>query len=134
MLKINGFPKNEKLTGEIRIAKLFSVGSSFIQYPIRVVFRISDEKNDTPVKVLVSVPKKKIRLAVNRNRIKRLIREAYRLNKSEFIGDINAQNLNIHIAFTYLSENEVPFIEIETKLKSALLKIKDSILKEISAK
>lgn len=134
MLKNNGFPKKEKLTGEIRIAKLFSEGAAFIQYPMRVVFRISNEKDESPVKVLVSAPKKKIRLAVNRNRIKRLMREAYRLNKTEFIREISDKGVNIHLAFTYISENEPTFNEIETKMKSSLLKVKDLIVKEISAK
>lgn len=134
MLKTNGFPKDEKLTGEIRIAKLFSVGSSFIQYPIRVIYRITDEISDSPVKVLVSVPKRKIRLAVNRNRIKRLMREAYRLNKGEFIRQIIEKDLNIQIALTYLSDKETGFAEIETKMKVLLLKLMDMIIKETSVK
>ena len=79
------FPKAEKLCGEIRTTRLFAEGRAFISYPFRIVYRLTDEISPAHVRILISVPKKKIKRAHGRNRIKRLIREAYRLNKHDFI-------------------------------------------------
>lgn len=121
------FPKNEKLCGDIRIGKLFSEGNAFIAYPLRIVYQPSEEKTEVPVRVLISVPKKKIRKAVDRNRIKRLIREAYRLNKAEFITSINEKELHLNLAITYVSDKEADFSLIQEKMKFALQRILSNI-------
>lgn len=121
------FPKKEKLCGDIRIGKLFSEGNAFIVYPLRIVYKLSAEKSDTPVKVLISVPKKKIRKAVDRNRIKRLIREAYRLNKAEFIVAINEKKWHLHLAITYVSDKGADFALIQEKIRLALPRILNTI-------
>lgn len=119
------FSKKEKLCGEIRIGKLFSEGKAFIAYPIRVVILQSDEHEHTDIaaKVMISVPKKKIRKAVDRNRIKRLIREAYRINKPAFVSALEEKNLHLHIAFTYVSDRESDFSLLNEKINLALGKI-----------
>ncbi|MEA4981939.1 MAG: ribonuclease P protein component [Paludibacter sp.] len=121
------FPKKEKLCGDIRIGKLFSEGNAFIVYPLRIVYKLSEEKSDTPVKVLISVPKKKIRKAVDRNRIKRLIREVYRLNKAEFITAINEKELHLNLAITYVSDKEADFSLIQEKIRLAFPRILSTI-------
>lgn len=115
------FPKNEKLCGEIRIGKLFVEGKAFIAYPLRIVYRISEEKTNSPVKIIISVPKKKIKLAVDRNRIKRQIREAYRLNKDDLLTKMKHKGLNL--AITYVSDKEQDYTFIQEKVKFALAKI-----------
>lgn len=117
------FPKKEKLCGEIRIGKLFTEGKAFIAYPLRIVYKVSEEKNDSPVKIIIGVPKKKIKLAVHRNHIKRLIREAYRLNKADLLTTINNKGLQLHLAITYVSDKEQDFSSIQEKVKFAVSKI-----------
>lgn len=121
------FPKEEHLCGEIRINKLFTEGKAFIVYPIRIVYRIDEKNDDVPLKVLVSVPKKRFKRAVKRNRIKRLMREAYRLNKIPLINIVEAKHLNLHIALNYVSNEEVDYKLIELKVIDALKKIADKI-------
>lgn len=116
------FPKSEHLSGEIRIAKLFSEGKAFICYPLRVVFSLV-EKEKTPAKVLVSVPKKRCKKAVKRNKIRRMIKEAYRLHKEALINQLSTQNFTLHMAITYVSDEEIPYAQIEKKMIEALLKI-----------
>lgn len=128
------FSKNEKLCGEIRIGKLFSEGKAFIVFPLRVVFLKSDEHSGTSVKVMISVPKKKIRKAVDRNRIKRLIREAYRINKPAFVSEIKEKDLHLHIAFTYVSDKESDFSHINEKIHLALGKILNTFNEEKETK
>ncbi len=102
---------------------LFSEGEAFISYPLRIVFLKRDKQDDEPdVRMMVSVSKKKFKRAVKRNRVKRLVREAYRLNKSEFNNVCTQNNIGLDIAFLYL-KNELPdFEEIEKAvLKTAVL-------------
>lgn len=114
----NTFTKDERLSGDKRIDTLFSSGNSFIAYPLRVVFLIREQEPEN-VSVLVSVSKKKFKRAVKRNRVKRLIREAYRLNKVGFHTIISDKNKSLDIAFLYL-KNELPtYQEIEAAVKKA---------------
>ncbi len=119
------FSKKEHLCGEIRISKLYAEGKAFIVYPIRVVYKITTEKSKTPVTVLVSVPKKRFKHAVDRNRLKRLMREAYRLNKIEFNQIAENGNISIQIAFNYVADKMVDFDTMNSKIQIALKKISD---------
>ncbi len=121
------FPKREHLCGEIRINKLFVEGRAFIAYPLRVVYIISNEKSDVAVNVMIAVPKKRFKRAVKRNRLKRLMRESYRLNKSILTEKCIDKNINIQIAFNYIADLELDFKTIETKMKIALTKISDLV-------
>ncbi len=127
MQQSNCFPKKEHLCGEIRINKLYAEGKAFIAYPYRVVYCIEKTQTDVPVMVLVSVPKKRFKRAVKRNKIKRLMREAYRLNK-HFLTDICTQNAcQIQIALNYVSDIEMDFKAMEIKMIDALYKISQKI-------
>lgn len=127
MQQSNCFPKKEHLCGEIRINKLYAEGKAFIAYPYRVVYRIEKKQTDIPVQVLVSVPKKRFKSAVKRNKIKRLMREAYRLNK-HFLTDICSQNAcQIQIALNYVSDTEMDYKAMEVKMIDALTKISQRI-------
>lgn len=100
------FGKDEKLCSKLAIDALFSSGKSFKTYPIRVVYQQIDESNST-TKVLISVPKKRFGKAVSRNRIKRLIRETYRLNKPTLAGKWQEEGKYFALAFVYIG-NEIP--------------------------
>jgi ribonuclease P protein component len=119
----NTFPKKEKLCGEIRIGRLFAEGEAFIAYPLRVVYKFSEEREDSGVKILISVPKKKIKKAVHRNRIKRQIREAYRLNKAVLLESCLNNDKSLQIAVTYLSEKLPEYEVIEDKIKLTLTRL-----------
>jgi len=75
------FPHKEKLKSRKLIEKLFAEGKSVSQYPLKMVYLPVDLHTDSPLQVGVSAPKRKFKKAVTRNRIKRHMREAYRLNK-----------------------------------------------------
>jgi len=119
----NSFPKSEHLCGEIRITELFTKGEAFMAYPLRVVYIVQPKTDDEPVSVLVSVPKKRFKRAVKRNKLKRLMREAYRLNKQMLTELILDKGKQIHIAFNYVSNDELDFTTIEKKMKQALNKL-----------
>lgn len=114
----NTFSKNEKLCRTKSIDSLFSKGESFIAYPLRIVYCLEEEPDQAlqTVSVLISVSKKKFKRAVKRNRVKRLVREAYRLNKTYYTQLLSANNKRMDIAFLYL-KNELPtYEEIEKSI------------------
>jgi ribonuclease P protein component len=117
------FSKSERLCGEIRTTRLFSEGKGFIVYPLRVVYRESGEQDSDRIKVLVSVPKKKLKRAVDRNRVKRLIREAYRNNKQYLLTGAEAKNIYLHIGIIYLDTALPSYTQLEERLKTAFKKI-----------
>ena len=119
----NSFPKTEHLCGEKRLSRLFSEGKAFIVYPLRIMYIVETKTDLVPASVMVSVPKKRFKRAVKRNRLKRLMREAYRLNKHILIDKLKENNFQIHLAFNYVSDEEMNFSSIEKKVILALQKI-----------
>ena len=111
----NRFPKHSKLCGQLRITALYKEGKRFVAWPLRVTYLPAEEETQ----VLIWAPKSLFKRAVKRNRIRRLIREAYRLNQS-LLGE-----QNYRIAFNYMDKEEQPFAVIEKAVKKALLKISD---------
>lgn len=85
------YNKKEKLKSEKLIEKLFSEGHSVAVYPLRLVYLKTIFDDGITVKTGVSVSKRNFKRAVDRNRIKRLLREAYRLNKSVYLNNITGQ-------------------------------------------
>ncbi len=82
---MNTLPKEERLSGIKLIAGLYQTGSSFLCYPYKVSWQISPVPQDLPVKVLFSVSKRRYKKAIDRNLLKRKMRESYRLQKQEFL-------------------------------------------------
>ena len=118
----NFFPKNERLSLKKNIDSLFESGQSFGSYPLRIIYLpyTENQKSESGVSVLISVPKKRIRHSITRNRIKRLIRESYRVNKSEIFTHYKSKEQLLHIAFIYQSNAITMYADIEKAVKKAL--------------
>ena len=107
----NHFPKSEKLKQEKVIKQLFSKGKSVYKYPFKLLWLANSQAEEgTNPKVLVSVPKRAFKKAVDRNRIKRQIKEAYRLNKSEWLGELDNKPAYLAIIYVAKEFNESSFI------------------------
>lgn len=119
----NKYPKNEKLKSKKAIDLLFSKGKSINAFPIRVIYVPKLKLDDTPVNMGVTVSKKNIKLAVNRNLIKRRIREAYRLNNNELKIHLKNINSELNLMFIYTSKQILPYKEIENKIKVLLTRL-----------
>lgn len=128
----NTFPKSEKLCSQKSIDRLFAKGESFIAYPLRVVYFLEDENEDSKQlpSVLVSVSKRKFKRAVKRNRVKRLIREAYRLNKQPIADLLKANNKRMDVAFLYLKDELPAYADIE----KSILKTINQLSERLSSK
>lgn len=126
------FPKYERLCGVKSIERLHTQGKAFIAYPFRVVFLLVEDESETvPVRTMVSISKKKLKKAVDRNRVKRLMREAYRLNKSELIEFAETNKLKVHLAFQYIANEIMSFAEINPKMQKALEKLQENIAEKV---
>lgn len=121
------FSKKEKLKSQKEIELLFKQGKSINQFPIRLIYKVKTEKNNVPVNFGVSVPKKKIKLAVNRNLIKRRVREAYRLNNHDLKIKLLENQKEINMMIIYSSEQILSYKEIEEKIKVILSRLRDAL-------
>lgn len=110
-----GLSKNERLNSQKLIKELFDKGSSFFLYPFKVLVLPSEAAEVN--QVLFSVSKRKFKKAVDRNLVKRRMREAYRLNKHLLSESGSNKKL---IAFIYVSGDILTFQTIETKLVKVL--------------
>jgi ribonuclease P protein component len=105
------FRKEERLSKEKTIKELFEQGSSFYLYPFKVFFMRNPDQGYPFHQILISVSKKNFAKAVDRNLIKRRIREAYRLNKS-LLSDQN----KLFIAYIYSVKEILPSAQIHQRL------------------
>lgn len=99
------FNKIERLCRRSDIDQLFSSGYSFFKYPLKLIWRPCNWDNNISVKVVISVSKHKFKRAVDRNKIKRLVRESFRLNK--FVLEDGLKGQKIHLAIVFVGK-EIP--------------------------
>ena len=114
------FRKTERISFQKEIDLLFNQGKAFTSFPLRIVYLEQKPFSGTTVSVLISVPKKRVRRAVKRNRIKRLIREAYRLNKTSLIKNYGEKESGLLIAFLFIGNELCGWKEVETAMQEAL--------------
>ena len=113
------FPKEEHLCRKKLIEELFSKqSSSFGVYPLRIVWIKAATPTSAPPQVLISVSKRTFKRAVDRNRIKRLIREAYRLNKYRLTEQPNGHEIAL-LGIIFTGKEKSPLTLVEKKLISA---------------
>jgi len=110
----NTFRKEEKLKKKNLITELFTSGKSASVFPLRMIYLENDHDSPFKVQAGVSVSKRNFKSAVDRNRIKRLMRESYRKNKYLIYNDDDTKK---HILmFIYQAKSEVSYQEIEDKM------------------
>ena len=133
-MKSNSLHKSERLDKKEVIEKLFGGGArSFSVFPLRVVYLALDNVQGEHAAILVSVSKRRFKRAVKRNRVKRQIREAYRLNKQPLLQTLKEHNLHIAIAFIYLSDELTDSSLITERMKTALSRISEQLSAQSSA-
>ena len=128
-----GLKKSERLTSQLVIEKLFAGGNaSMAAFPLRIVFMQmkkdgSDGNAEPPVSILVSVPKKRFRHAVDRNRMKRLVREAYRLNKHILWNALEGKDFRMVLAFVCITDTLPSFYAVNKSMTKALTRIAEKV-------
>lgn len=93
------YNKTEKLKSKKELDNLFANGKSFLVFPLKVFYSISDKLSEDNINLGVGVSKRNFKNAAERNRVKRLLREAYRLNKTNLHRTITNKQLSFFILF-----------------------------------
>lgn len=121
------YQKTDKLKSRKQTQHLFSTGQAINVFPIRLIYTIEPIEGTATNLSLTSVlqagvgaPSRTFRKAVQRNRVKRLLREAYRLEKPNFISQAALDNKRVNLFFLYTDALVLTQVEIQGKLKEAL--------------
>lgn len=124
----NTFKKSERLNSKIVIDKLFAGGnSSMAVFPLRVVYMKVEKNEKAPVSVLISVPKKRFHHAVDRNRMKRLVRESYRTSKHTLWKALEDKDYSLVIAFVCITDQMPSFYNVNKSVNKALVRIAEKL-------
>ncbi|HDZ15203.1 hypothetical protein LCGC14_0666330 [marine sediment metagenome] len=113
------YSKKEKLKSRKLIDSLFVKGKSVSKYPIKLIYLKTEVQENAIIQAGVAVPKRNFKSAVKRNRIKRLLREAYRLNKHQVFN--NSEDAFAFL-FLYLGKEMPDFVNIDRDMKAVLSK------------
>ena len=125
--------KNEKLRSRTAINRLFDEGKSLMAFPLRAAYRLR-EPGEYNVQFLVTIPKKRIRKAVNRVTLRRRVRESYRLARRELLTPVLEQHsAGVDIAFVYLDSSPAPYCVIQEKMTSLLTRIAQAVAEDETA-
>jgi ribonuclease P protein component len=129
--------KEERLKSRKQIENLFDKGKSFVVAPFRIYFIINSEvpiqKGESGLKFGVGVSAKNFKKAVDRNRIKRLTREAWRLQKNDLKEKVGETQRQLNVFFIYTGRELPDFTTVKDKAAIALKKLSDKIDENISA-
>lgn len=109
------YSKKDKLKSKKLIEQLFAEGKAITIFPLRLVYLKTPFEDGSDIKTGVSVSKRLHKNAVDRNHIKRLIREAYRLNKPNYF---NTNTTGYAFMILYLSKDKITFKALDTKMRS----------------
>lgn len=126
--------KRERIVSRKLIETLFGGGrsQSMVAFPLRVVYMIQERTaNEPPVQLLVSVPKKHFKHAVDRNRVKRQVREAFRLHK-QTLHDAVPPASQLLLAFVWLSDSHSPSVTVERRVVGLMQRVAERVGSETS--
>ncbi len=130
MSKTYTFTKEERLCNKKLIDELFHNGSSFLCYPFKVSWLVVNEPIQFPAQVLFSVSKKRFKRAVDRNLIKRRIREAYRLYKQQYLySTLQDTEKKIIFSVGFIGKEISSYELIDKKMLKALNELSGAVSK-----
>ncbi|MBK6834835.1 MAG: ribonuclease P protein component [Bacteroidetes bacterium] len=123
------FRKAEKLCSKKDIELLYKSGSSKTFYPLKIFWKVNKFESSYPARVLITVPKRLYKRAVDRNLMKRRIREAYRHAKPNFYSELVKKEIKMDVLIMYVGKEKEEFTAIQKSLETGLKKIGEVISK-----
>ena len=123
----NTLPKSDRLTNRVSISQIYNGGKHLNEFPFKIVWRKEEEADYLGLKVVFSVPKRKFKRAVDRNQIKRLIREVYRSNKQLCFESAETKNMSVSLFIVYLGKEIPSYQLVEDKIILLLNRLTNDI-------
>ncbi len=114
------FTKDERLCGQLRIKEVVTSGKTVHESPIKLVGKKMQLPTDAPAQVAFAIPRRYMRKAVQRNRMRRLMREAWRLNKAPVNARLKTSNVQCAWLFIYQGRTLLTFSETQMKITRSL--------------
>lgn len=115
------FPKQERLNSRKRIGFLVTQGHTLYAYPLRILWCLSDSPYGAfHLEAAFSVPRRKHKKAIRRNRIKRKMKEAFRLNKEAFRQNCSGRIQTLSLLVIYTPKKEVDYATMEKGMQAAI--------------
>ena len=128
MTKPFSLSKHERLKSKKDIDTLFLTGKAFFVFPFKLFYLMqSSSSADQPLLFGVSVPKKLFKRAVDRNKIKRRVRELYRIAKPELSDHLSGNNKMLHIMFVYTNKEIMSSMELRPAMAEVIKKLKEKM-------
>jgi len=123
------FRKNERLSSQKEITQLVKEGNTFLCYPLRVLWLVShNERNASfQIQAAFSVPKKKFKKAVDRNTLRRRLKEAFRHNKDAFKKEMKDYPYTVSLLIIFTPVNALNYEKIEAGIKKSFQILKKQI-------
>ena len=118
--------KKDRLFCSRKIEALFSEGERLYEFPFNAIWKKDDTLQST-LKVAISIPKKKLSKASQRNHVKRLVREAYRKQNSILVEKLLQENKSINLMLVYTLSSILSYNEIEDKISVTLQRLADEV-------
>lgn len=117
------FRKEEKLCSQKIIGDIFLSGTSFLCYPLKVVWKCEELPTSFPAQVVFSVPKRLFKRAHDRNLLKRQLREVYRCQKHELYQSLELNERKIAVMIVYIAKEKLEFAQIEGAMTKVIAKL-----------
>ena len=127
MSKIFTYQKADKLKSRKQTQHLFSKGQSMNAFPIKLIYTIESIQENGQLQAGVGAPSRTFRKAVARNKVKRLLREGYRLEKPTFITGTALQGKRVNLFFLYTDATVLSQLEIQEKIKQLLSRLSEKL-------
>jgi len=126
MSGIHSFPASQKLKSRKVIGQLFERGNHIKAFPIKGIFSITEFNPDyhgSHLQMGISVPKRSFKNAVDRNRIKRQVREVYRMHHAQLMSEAKKRNIYLAVMLIYIDRKEPNFLYLDQKVKSLIAQL-----------
>jgi len=123
------FGRHERLKSDVLISRLYTEGKSISKYPLRLTYLIHDSTfyTDSSVKYSINASKKGLRLAVKRNRMKRLLREVIRHHKYPLFATVENRSVCLSLSVVYVGSHLCEYDELERSYLKLQKRLMDSL-------
>lgn len=121
------FSAHERIKSRKLLELLYEKGDQINLFPYRLKFLRVDFEKGSQVQIVISVPKRNVKKAVRRNRLRRQIKEAYRLNKEDLLSQFTREEKGLALFLVYGGKDEHTYAELEQKLIELLKKLQKRI-------